>query len=141
MNYGFIWIVIFQVNADTISSILSQLLEVLPACEEQQFLGRMLGVNKGLRTDDFEEYKWIRSFEVFVNKRLQKTDIDEPFDFLLFVSDEEYRKNFFIAGHRTATGYRLTALMVESYIDYIIRNNPEDFKQVSFIGTPYYYEK
>ena len=36
---------------------LSQLLEVLPACEEQQFLGRMLGVNKGLRTDDFEEYK------------------------------------------------------------------------------------
>ena len=37
--------------------------------------------------------------------------------------------------------YRLTALMVESYIDYIIRNNPEDFKQVSFIGTPYYYEK
>ena len=55
--------------------------------------------------------------------------------------DEEYRKNFFIAGHRTATGYRLTALMVESYIDYIIRNNPEDFKQVSFIGTPYYYEK
>lgn len=73
---------------------LSQLLEVLPACEEQQFLGRMLGVNKGLRTDDFEEYKWIRSFEVFVNKRLQKTDIDEPFDFLLFVSDEEYRKKF-----------------------------------------------
>lgn len=35
-----------------------------------------------------------------------------------------------------AAGYRLTALMVESYIDYIIRNNPEDFKQIGFVGTP-----
>lgn len=26
---------------------------------------------------------------------------------------------------------------VTSYIDYIIRKNPEDFKQVAFIGTPY----
>lgn len=55
--------------------------------------------------------------------------------------DEEYRKNFFIAGHRTATGYRLTAIIIESYIDYIIRNNSADFKQASFIGTPYYYEE
>ena len=74
---------------------LQQLLKVLPACEEQQFLGRMLGVNKGLKTDDFEEYKWVRSFETFINKRLSKSDIDEPFDFLKFVSDEEYR-NYFI---------------------------------------------
>jgi hypothetical protein len=35
---------------------LGQLLAVLPACQEQQFLGRMLGVNKGLKTDDYEEY-------------------------------------------------------------------------------------
>lgn len=72
---------------------LGQLLSVLPACEEQQFLGRMLGVNKGLKTDDYEEYSWIRSFEIFVNKRL-KNVADEPFDFLLFVSDEAYRDKF-----------------------------------------------
>ena len=54
--------------------------------------------------------------------------------------DEEYRDNFFIAGHRTAVGYRLTALMVESYIDYIIRHNHKDFKNVQFIGTAYYNE-
>ena len=37
-------------------------------------------------------------------------------------------------------GYRLTALMIESYIDWIIRNNMEDFKQIGFVGTPYYNE-
>ncbi len=53
--------------------------------------------------------------------------------------DEEFHKQFFI-GHMTAAGYRLTALMVESYIDYIIRHHMEDFKQIGFVGTPYYNE-
>ena len=56
------------------------------------------------------------------------------------VYDEEFRYNFYLAGHMNAAGYRLTALMVESYIDYIIRNNPDDFRQIGFVGTPYYNE-
>ena len=39
----------------------------------------------------------------------------------------------------TPMGYILIARMVESYIDYIIRKNPEDFNQVGFIGTNLYY--
>jgi hypothetical protein len=35
----------------------------------------------------------------------------------------------------TPMGYVLIARMVESYVDYIIRHNPEDFNQVGFIGT------
>ena len=31
-----------------------------------------------------------------------------------------------------------TARMIMSYIDYIIRNNPEDFVQIGFVGTPYH---
>lgn len=52
------------------------------------------------------------------------------------VYDEEFKKNFFLAGHMNAAGYRITALMVESYIDYVIRSNPEDFKQIGFVGEP-----
>lgn len=55
--------------------------------------------------------------------------------------DAEFKRNFFLTGHMNAAGYRLTALMVESYIDYLIRQNPEDFTQVSFIGTPYHNAK
>lgn len=54
------------------------------------------------------------------------------------IYDETFKENFYLAGHMNPAGYRLTALMVESYIDYIIRNNPKDFTQVGFIGTPYH---
>ncbi len=53
---------------------------------------------------------------------------------------EAFKENFYLAGHMNAMGYRLTALMVESYIDMIIRNNMDDFKQIGFVGTPYYNE-
>ena len=32
-------------------------------------------------------------------------------------------------------GYVLTARLVDSYIDYIIRTHPDDFRRVGFIGT------
>ena len=51
----------------------------------------------------------------------------------------EFKKKYFL-GHMTAAGYILTARMIESYIDYIIRKNPEDFNQVGFIGTDLYFQ-
>ncbi|MBQ9113236.1 MAG: SGNH/GDSL hydrolase family protein [Clostridia bacterium] len=53
------------------------------------------------------------------------------------IYDSEFRRHFHMGGHMSPTGYVLTAKMIASYIDYIIRNDPEDFKQVGFIGTPY----
>lgn len=54
------------------------------------------------------------------------------------VYNEKFKQNFFLGGHLNAAGYLLTARMVSSYIDYIIRNNMEDFMQVGFIGTPFH---
>ena len=48
--------------------------------------------------------------------------------------DEEFRKHFYLGGHLNAMGYMLTARQVMTYIDFIIRNNYEDFSQVAFIG-------
>jgi len=51
------------------------------------------------------------------------------------VYDREFHKYFYIPdGHMNAAGYLLTAQMVMTYIDWIIRNHPEDFIQVPFIG-------
>ena len=56
------------------------------------------------------------------------------------VYDERATETFFM-GHMRPTGYLLAAKMMMSYIDYIIRNNPDDFAEAAFIGTPYsYYE-
>lgn len=54
------------------------------------------------------------------------------------VYDDSFRKTFFTGGHMNVMGYRLTATMVESYIDYIIRNNSDAFNQSGFIGKMHY---
>lgn len=51
---------------------------------------------------------------------------------------EEYKRRYYLSGHLNPAGYRLTAWMIESYIDWIIRRNPADFAGVGFIGTPDY---
>ncbi len=52
--------------------------------------------------------------------------------------DAEFRKQFFLGGHMNPMGYIISAKMIASYIDYIIRHNPDDFRLVGLIGTPYY---
>lgn len=50
------------------------------------------------------------------------------------VYDEEFCKRFYLGGHMNAAGYLLTARMMTSYIDYIIRHNYEDFCKIGFVG-------
>ena len=49
--------------------------------------------------------------------------------------DERFSKHFNLNGHLNPMGYIFTAKMIDSYIDYIIRHNPDDFKNVGFINT------
>lgn len=51
------------------------------------------------------------------------------------VYDKKFRTEFFLYGHMAPTGYVLTAKLIDSYIDYIIRHNAEEFKNVAFINT------
>lgn len=51
------------------------------------------------------------------------------------IYDSTFREKFFLHGHMNPMGYLLTAQMTASYIDYIIRHNCDDFKEVGFIGT------
>ena len=53
------------------------------------------------------------------------------------VSDWNIR--YKLGGHLNAMGYKEYANVVITYIDWIIRNNYEDFKDVQFIGTDLYY--
>lgn len=57
------------------------------------------------------------------------------------VYDREFHEQFFLGGHMNPCGYLLTAKMVASYIDYIIRHNMRDFREVAFIGTGLSYRR
>ncbi len=53
----------------------------------------------------------------------------------------EFRERFYLHGHLNPDGYILTAELIDSYIDYIVRHNPQDFKQVGFINSGIAHDK
>ena len=50
------------------------------------------------------------------------------------VYDEKFREKFYLHGHMNPSGYIFTAKIIDSYIDYIVRHNPEDFRNTAFIN-------
>ena len=53
--------------------------------------------------------------------------------------DELYRESFQLLGHLNPMGYLLSARIIASYIDYIIRHNAKDFKFVGLMGVEHTY--
>ncbi len=47
------------------------------------------------------------------------------------VYDSGFEEKFFLHSHMNPSGYVLTARIIDSYIDYIIRHHSEDFRMVS----------
>ena len=54
--------------------------------------------------------------------------------------DDRFVEKFFLHGHMNPMGYIFTARIIDSYIDYIIRKNPDDFKNTAFINTDIKYK-
>lgn len=57
------------------------------------------------------------------------------------VFDGDFKSKYFLNGHMNPMGYIYFAEMVDSYIDYIVRKNPEDFKYVGLINSGIEYVK
>lgn len=51
------------------------------------------------------------------------------------IFDDKFINDYFLHGHMNPMGYIYVAKLIDSYIDYIIRTNPNDFKNVPFICT------
>ena len=47
----------------------------------------------------------------------------------------EFKERFFMNGHMNPAGYKVTADIIMSYIDYIVRKNYKDFDTVGLFGT------
>ena len=56
------------------------------------------------------------------------------------VYDEAFKETYFLHGHMNPMGYILTANLIDSYIDYIVRTHPNDFKNIGFVGTDIKYK-
>lgn len=96
------------------------------------------------RSDDDEEIVCLKQQHADLLYKLAEVfDNCYVLDFWKYapVYDKEFEKKFFLGGHMNPMGYLLTAKMVASYIDYIIRHNMKDFAQVGFIGTEHQYRE
>ena len=88
---------------------------------------------------DAEREKLYDKHAEFLHKLSHMFDLVYVLDFRKYapVYDKGFKEKFYLGDHMNPMGYMLTAKMVMSYIDYIIRHNMADFKQAGFIGTPY----
>jgi lysophospholipase L1-like esterase len=86
-----------------------------------------------------QKYRIVRDLLQQLTALFDRTYLLDMFEYAP-KQDKEFSNTFWL-GHMTPTGYVLAARMIESYIDYVIRKNPKDFKQVGFIGTDLYYEE
>lgn len=56
------------------------------------------------------------------------------------IYNQDFRDLYYLYGHLNPMGYVLSAKLIDSYIDYIIRHNYRDFKHVGLIGTDIFYK-
>ena len=71
---------------------------ILPAIDEMNKLGRMLGINQGIETDDYDKYSYVKGIENFINRKyddymkIHKNKNLTPFNLNLFLSNENERQ-------------------------------------------------
>ena len=86
-----------------------------------------------------QKYKVVRDLLQALTTIFKNTYLIDLFEYAPH-EDKAFSENYRL-GHLTPTGYVLAARIIESYIDYIIRKNPNEFKDVGFIGTDLYYKE
>lgn len=87
---------------------------------------------------------WGKRFKDFKNAI---ADMVNHFNFVYYLDlyqyesayDSEFQKMYFNGFHENALGYARTAWVISSYVDWYIRHNYEEFREVGFIGTDYHY--
>lgn len=124
-------------NADTFAGYYARIIQRLKQMQPKaKFF--LMTMPKENRPNDKEELK-VKHAELLY-KMAELFDNTYIIDFNKYapIYDEEFEKNFYLGGHLNAMGYLVTAKMVISYIDYIIRHNREDFLQTVFVGTEHH---
>lgn len=88
--------------------------------------------------------KWGARFTDFNNAIKDMVNIFDNcylLDFFAFdeLHDEEFQKKYYNGFHDNALGYQRKAHLVISYVDWIVNNNYEQFREIPFIGTSKYF--
>ena len=127
-------------NAPTFAGMYAQIIQKYKAIQPKARFFLMTMPRESANPDANEGDKLRRRQGELMNELAGVFDYTYVIDLWKYgpVYDDEFKYNFYLGGHLNPAGYLLTAEMTMSYIDYLIRHNPEDFAQVGFIGTPFH---
>lgn len=80
---------------------------IVPAMKEMELLGGMLGINQGMRTDNYDKFAYIQRIERFINDRFEAAKIKTPFKLMDFLSNPVYRQQMIEAYETVKTTYNI----------------------------------
>ena len=126
----------YRNNAKTFVGYYAQIIQRIKQIQPRAKIFLVSPLKHGDEKD--EQRKLVRDLLKAIANEFSRTYLLDMYTYAP-LQDQEYNARFWL-GHLTPMGYIVTARMIESYIDYIIRKNPDDFKQVGFIGTELYYQ-
>lgn len=121
----------YELNADTFCGWYARIIQRL---KQMQPKARFFLVTMPRANDEREAIR--ESHAALLHKLAEYFDYTYVVDLNKYapVYDENFKKAFYLGGHMNAAGYKLTADMIMSYIDYIIRADFESFSQIGFVG-------
>ena len=127
----------YRKNAKTFIGYYAQIIQRIKELQPRAKIFLVSPIQTAGQEERTQTYKIIRDLLQDLTTIFKNTYL---LDMLTYapVQDEDIRRRYWL-GHMAPAGYVLVARMMESYIDYIIRTKPEEFKQVGFIGTDLYY--
>lgn len=75
---------------------------IVPAMKEMELMGSMLGINQGMRTDNYAKFSYIQRIEGFIKERTNK-----PFSLMEFLSNKVYRQEFIDEYEKVKSTYNI----------------------------------
>ena len=130
----------FSKNATTFAGYYAQIIQKIQSINPKAKIF-LITMPKNTPEEDEIRIKCRNLYEDFT-KMFKNTYLIDLYTYTPRI-EGEFNDTFYLGGHMTPMGYVLASRIIESYIDYIIRHNPQDFKEVMWIGTDkqFYYDK
>ncbi len=119
-------------NAQTFAGYYGRIIQRLKKIQPSAKFFFVTMPREGLPNDEFK--KAHADILYAMSERFENSYVIDLFKYAP-IYDDDFKRDYFLSGHMDPMGYLLTAKMIASYIDYIIRHNMNDFKEVGFIGT------
>ena len=127
----------YENNADTFAGYYAKIIQRIKSMQPEARFFLVTMPRGGVWNDPNDDIKRAhRDLLEKLCKVFTHTRLIDLFTYAPVFDDGVYEK-FFLGHHMSPVGYYTMSVIIESYIDYIIRHEPIEYRDACFIGTDY----